>query len=61
MRRYAVRRPRASWFDHNAGEIPVVTSITVDDSDPIPTGLLDPDGHDIVRMPEPIGFVRFDS
>lgn len=61
MRRYAVVRPRAVWFEVYGDEAPVVQSLTVDGAEPRPIGILDPDGNDIVRMPDPIGFVWFED
>ena len=60
MTRYTVRRPRAVWFDGWSDDGPIVTQISVDSAEPEPIGILDPDGNDIVRLPDPIGFVRFD-
>ena len=28
-------------------------------ADPIKTGLVDKDGHDLYRLPDPVGFVRW--
>lgn len=57
MPRYISRRPRAD--DDYWREPPFITNLTVMESDPVSTGLLDADGNEIVRMNDPIGFIHF--
>lgn len=54
MTRYRIRQPRA--FDDYWYEPPIITNVSVCDHEPIFTGLLDADGNEIWRDPEPIGF-----
>jgi hypothetical protein len=60
MTRYvAIRRekPRADdWADERYVE--PLGHPRVHDRGPVRTGLLDKDGRDLYRLPEPIGFVR---
>lgn len=66
--RYKAIRPRSvRWADDWADD-PVdiygeaSASIEVHEGPrPIPTGLLDADGNELVRMPEPIGFIHFED
>jgi hypothetical protein len=51
----ATRKPRADWLtDDN----PLTPDITVDDHEPVETGILWPDGEPVMRTPNPIGFGR---
>lgn len=36
-------------------------SVNVHETEPVYTGLLDADGNELVRMPEPIGFIHFED
>jgi hypothetical protein len=62
MTRYAIRsKPRAAdcgWYD----DAPMLPALTVYETrdDAEYTGLLDKDGHEIVRLREPMGFIRRD-
>lgn len=55
--RYAIRRPTParSWWDTPAPPLPHPQSYV---SDPVKTGVLDADGNEIYRMPDPVGFLR---
>jgi hypothetical protein len=57
MSRYVTlaKPPRASQVVEQAQPLP---HPTVHDLDPIKTGILDKDGHDIYRLPDAIGFIR---
>lgn len=54
MSRYA-KPTRADWFD---ADNPLLPSLSVDDNEPIDTGLIWVTGEPIIRMPNPIGFGR---
>ena len=58
MPRYVTRpkatRPRMEWDD----DVPLVPSLTVDDHEAVCTGILDSNGDEIWRAPNPIGFGR---
>lgn len=60
MPRYvSIRRAEKAswWFDQG----PLTPSLTVDDHEPVDTGLLDADGNSIMRLPNPVGFGRDDE
>jgi hypothetical protein len=61
--RYRAIRPRASVFcedDIRIDPHPGM-SVNVHETEPVYTGLLDADGNELVRMPEPIGFIHFED
>lgn len=60
MARYVSKPPRPTSFDDDWYEPPLTPDLTVVESDPVPTGLLDADGYEIWRMKDPIGFIWHD-
>lgn len=55
MSRYVIRPVRSNdWWEQPAPPLPHPTSFV---SEPIRTGILDPDGNDIFKMPDPVGFL----
>ena len=58
MPRYVSRKPRADYDDWY--EPPLTPDLTVIEREPAPTGLLDSEGNEIWRLPDPIGFVWHD-
>ena len=55
--RYVVipERPKANWFDPE----PMLVGKTVHEPEaPVDTGVLDPNGRKIYRVPGPVGFVE---
>jgi hypothetical protein len=56
MSRYVSKPPEAD-FGYWEQPAPPLPHPTVFASEPIRTGLLDKDGNDIFRMPDPIGFL----
>lgn len=61
MARYTTRRPRADYDDNVdwGFDQPLLPSLVVEVDDGAPTGLLDKDGNEFVKHPDPIGYVRF--
>lgn len=57
MPRY-VSRPKSSWVADDVWEEPFIPSLTVEDSEPVDTGLFDKDGNTIWRVNDPIGFIH---
>lgn len=55
MARYVARRAETFWDDRMMQPLghPQVFA-----SEPVKTGLLNKDGHELYRMPDPIGFIR---
>ena len=56
MARYYTRAVKAFWVEDDFYEVSDSPSLTVDDHEPVDTGLLDADGNTIWRAPNPIGF-----
>lgn len=64
MSRYLRRSPQARLYveDHIFDEeSPMVPHLSVDDHEPVDTGLLWSDGSPVFRAPNPIGFGRDDE
>lgn len=60
MPRYTVRRPK-SCFAYGDDDESFRPNLTVDERPPQPTGVLDRDGYEFLRLPEPIGFLHFEE
>ena len=56
MARYVSRRPRAETWCDGWDEGRLIDNLTVVESEPSFSGLLDQHGNEIWRMPDPIGF-----
>jgi hypothetical protein len=68
MPRYLAQRPRAVQWGDDWADDPVMInsdalrSIEVHEGPkPIPTGLYDADGNELMRIPDQIGFIRFEG
>lgn len=61
MPRYVAKRPAPrSWWE-GEGDGPVVTHVEVEGPASAATGLLDRDGNELLRLPDRIGFLRFED
>lgn len=58
MPRYVTRPSANGWVDDCVIETPMLPSLEACDFEPTFTGLLDADGDEIWRAPNPIGFGR---
>lgn len=58
MPRYTIRAPSACITDDQRvhEDETLITPPTVYDHEPVGTGILDQNGNEFVRLPEPIGF-----
>ncbi|MBO6755467.1 MAG: hypothetical protein JJ902_04020 [Roseibium sp.] len=60
MPRYAKRkiiRSAADNYDPILDDAPLLPNLEVSEHTATPTGILDADGSELMRLPEPIGFV----
>lgn len=57
MSRYVIRPKQQldeGWWEQSASPLPHPTVFV---SEPVRTGILDPDGNDIFKVPDPVGFL----
>lgn len=56
MSRYVIRPAQLEegWWDQPVSPLPHPTTFV---SEPVRTGILDPDGNDIFKVPDPVGFL----
>ena len=57
MPRYVTGKRVRSDDDFDWYEPPIITSLEVDEAEPVDTGLLDAEGNSIWRLKDPIGFI----